>query len=53
VGETVPVVYDPEEPGEPEIAKPFRLWFVAGLLSSLGAVFIVLGVVLVACLSGE
>jgi Protein of unknown function (DUF3592) len=46
VGETVPVAYVPGDPGRAKITKPFRLWFVAGLLSSMGLLFLVLGVVL-------
>jgi hypothetical protein len=50
VGEAVPVAYDPTDPEQAKIARPFRLWFVSGLLSSMGALFLVLGVVLAVAL---
>jgi hypothetical protein len=46
VGESVPVAYDPANPERAKIAKPFHLWVVSGLLSSLGALFLVVGVLL-------
>lgn len=51
VGETVPVKYDPSDPGHARIATGFRLWFGPGLIGILGVGFLVPGViVLVAAL---
>lgn len=44
-GDEVPVKYDPTNPEEARIAKPFRLWFLPGLLGLLGALFGGLGAV--------
>jgi hypothetical protein len=47
-GEVVPVKYDPKDPGRAKINKRFRLWFVTALLSSMGALFLIIGAVLLA-----
>lgn len=44
-GDEVPVKYDPTNPEEARIAKPFRLWFLPGLLGLLGGIFGGLGAV--------
>ena len=44
-GDEVPVKYDPTNPEEARIAKPFRLWFLPGLLGLLGGLFGGLGAV--------
>ena len=43
VGDTVPVRYDPRRPGRARLDKPFRLWFVPGLLLFIGATFLAAG----------
>jgi uncharacterized protein DUF3592 len=47
-GESVPLKYDPSNPGKARINKPFRLWFVAGLLGGMGLLFLVIGLGLLA-----
>jgi len=44
-GDEVPVKYDPADPEEARITKPFRLWFLPGLLGLLGGIFGGLGAV--------
>lgn len=44
-GDQVPVKYDPTDPEEARIAKPFRLWFLPGLFGLLGGLFGGLGAV--------
>lgn len=44
VGETVEVIYNPDEPDDAQINSPFDLWFGAGLCAFLGAVFTLVGV---------
>lgn len=46
VGETVPVKYDRARPESAKIAKPLRIWLVAGLLTSMGALSAAVGVLL-------
>jgi hypothetical protein len=53
VGESVPVAYDPANPTQAKLLKPFRLWFVAGLLSSMGVLFVVIGVVIALVVGAE
>ncbi|HET9862329.1 MAG TPA: DUF3592 domain-containing protein [Steroidobacteraceae bacterium] len=43
VGETVPVLYRPEEPGEARIRGFGSLWFGASILGGLGLLFAALG----------
>lgn len=38
-GDEVPVRYDPTDPDDARIAKPFRLWFLSGLFTLMGAIF--------------
>jgi hypothetical protein len=38
-GDEVPVKYDPANPEEARITKPFRLWFLPGLFGLLGVIF--------------
>ena len=40
VGATVPVKYDPNRPTRARLDRPFRLWFVPGLLLSMGVLFL-------------
>ena len=46
IGDPVPIAYDPANPGRAKITKPFRLWFVTGLMTGLGGLFLLLGVIL-------
>jgi hypothetical protein len=46
VGDEVPVKYDPSDPDEARIAKPFRLWFLPGLFGLLGVIFFGTGALL-------
>lgn len=39
VGDPIPVKYDPNRPERARIDKPFRLWFLPGLLLSMGIPF--------------
>jgi hypothetical protein len=43
VGERVGVYYLPQAPETARIDTPFQLWFVAGLLAALGALFAAIG----------
>ena len=43
-GDEVPMKYDPTDPDDARIAKPFRLWFLPVLLGGLGVVFLGVGV---------
>jgi hypothetical protein len=47
-GEAVPVKYDPKNPERAKINRRFRLWFVAGLLTSMGLLFAAIGALLLA-----
>jgi hypothetical protein len=38
-GDEVPMKYDPTDPDDARISKPFRLWFLPGLFGLLGVVF--------------
>ena len=44
-GDEVPMKYDPTDPDDARISKPFRLWFLPGLLGLLGGLFGGLGAV--------
>jgi hypothetical protein len=46
VGESAPVAYDPANPERTKLVNRFHLWFLPGLLSSLGAVVLAMGVAL-------
>jgi len=44
VGETIEVLYDPQNPGKARIKKGFNLYFVPALLGFLGLVFGCIGI---------
>jgi Protein of unknown function (DUF3592) len=47
-GEQLPMKYDPADPRNARISRPFRLWFLSGLFGLLGLVFVVIGAGLMA-----
>ena len=47
-GDPVPVKYDPVRPAKARINKPFRLYFVPGLLAVIGLPILIGGLVMIA-----
>ena len=45
-GDQVPMLYDPTDPNDARIAKPFRMWFLPGLFALLGVIFDGVGAVM-------
>jgi len=48
VGQTVDILYDPENPNRARIKKGFNLYFVPGLLGCMGLLFGCIGIVFIA-----
>jgi hypothetical protein len=44
VGQTVPVLYDPDRPNSAAIVSLFSIWGVTIILSAVGAIFLVVGI---------